>query len=177
MFMDIKQPGGHLDQLIRQTRAHHVQLSLMADTKANMILTIASIVVSLSIGYLSDPQFQRAAMIMIGFCLLTVVMAAYAAMPKQKLLKHPEQSDATNRPGFNILFFGSFLNMSYPDYESAMEKMMNDHNRVYECQIREVYTMGEYLEKKKYRFVKLAYIFFITGAVASSIVYMIGAYV
>lgn len=29
--MKINNPGGHLDQMLRQTRAHHVQLSSMAD--------------------------------------------------------------------------------------------------------------------------------------------------
>ena len=64
--MEIKQPAAHLDQMMRQTRAHHVQLSLMADSKANMILTVASLLIPLSIQYLNDPKFKAAAMIMIA---------------------------------------------------------------------------------------------------------------
>lgn len=56
--MEISEPGGHLDQCIRQSRAHHVQLSYMADMKANMILTISSLMVPLSIRYLKEPQFK-----------------------------------------------------------------------------------------------------------------------
>ena len=39
--MTIHQPGAHLDHMIRQTRIHHVQLSSMADIKANMLLTVS----------------------------------------------------------------------------------------------------------------------------------------
>jgi hypothetical protein len=46
--MEIKQGGSHLDHLVRQTRMHHTQLSSMADMKANMLLTITSVVITLA---------------------------------------------------------------------------------------------------------------------------------
>src|SRR5690606_5988176 len=45
--MKINQPGGHLDQMMRQTRSHHVQLSSMADMKANFLLTMSAVVITL----------------------------------------------------------------------------------------------------------------------------------
>ncbi|KPJ76130.1 MAG: hypothetical protein AMJ54_12860 [Deltaproteobacteria bacterium SG8_13] len=174
--MEIKQPAAHLDQMMRQTRAHHVQLSLMADSKANMILTVASLLIPLSIQYLNDPKFKAAAMIMIAFCVLTVVLAAYAAMPKLKLEKN--RNDREVRKGFplNPLFFGSFVQMGYEQYEQVMEELMNDHNRSYQAQVREVYLLGQYLHRKKYFFVRLAYLAFISGAIISSSVYIAQAY-
>ena len=85
--MEIMQSASHLDHMIRQTRAHHVNLSLIADNKANMMLTIASLLVPLSIRFLYDPRSQLAAMTMIGFSVLTILLAAYAAMPKIKRKK------------------------------------------------------------------------------------------
>lgn len=70
--MNIPQPGSHLDHLIRQTRWHHAQLSSMADVKANMMLTISSVVLTLSVRYLTEPLFRPAAIVLIFFCLLTV---------------------------------------------------------------------------------------------------------
>ena len=46
--MNIHHVGAHLDQLLRQTRQHHVQLSSMADLKANLLLTMSSLVMTLS---------------------------------------------------------------------------------------------------------------------------------
>ena len=174
--MEVKQPAGHIDQMLRQTRAHHVQLSQMADSKANMIMTVGSILVPLSIRYLQIPQFQAAAMIMIVFCILTVVLSTYAALPKTKTRQPSGNLPAAQNPSFNLLFFGSFAGMDYPDFEDAMEEVMNNHNQTYEIQIREIYIMGRHLERSKYRFVRLSYQSFITGIIFSSVVYMVGLY-
>ena len=169
--MNIRQAVGHLDQMIRQTRAHHVELSSMADMKANMMLTIASLMIPLSVRYVSEPQFHWAALTMTGFCVLTVILSAYAAMPKVPLRRVPIETADLENPPFNILFFGSFASLGYAGYRQAMEKIMNDPGMTYETQVREIYTMGQYLARKKYRFIQLAYISFITGIVLSSLVY------
>ena len=169
--MEIRQPGSHLDQLIRQTRSHHVRLSSMADMKANMILTLASLMIPLSIRYLDVPRVQWAAVTMIGFCVLTVILSAYAAMPKVSLRLGKRILPNIDNPMFNILFFGSFIDMDYDRFKGAMENIMNDHSMAYEVQLREVYTMGQYLSRQKYRFIMLAYISFITGVVLSTAVY------
>jgi len=171
--MEIKQTAVHLDHMIRQTRAHHVQLSSMADMKANMMLTVAALLIPLSIRFLDDPRLQPAALTMIGFCILTVLLAAYAAMPKVLGKKGPNKTIDPEDPSFNLLFFGSFTKMNYYDFQNAMEKVMNDHGEVYEKQIKEIYLMGQYLAQEKYRFVRLAYISFITGMVISSVLYVV----
>ena len=170
--MEIRQPATHLDHLIRQTRVHHVQLSSMADMKANMMLTVASLLIPLSIRFLDDPRFKLPALVMIGFCVLTVVLAAYAAMPKIGSRSNLDPTKMVEQPSFNLLFFGSFLTLNYSEYSAAMEELMNDHEKAYEIQIREIYNMGHYLAFKKYRFVRFAYISFITGVLVSSMFYI-----
>jgi len=174
--MQIMQHSAHLDQMIRQTRAHHVTLSTMADRKANMMLTIASLMIPLSTGFLYEERSHLAAVSLIGFCVLTIVMAAFAAMPKIKTGNKLDSGPDLNNTSFNLLFFGSFTIMSYSEYKNAMETMMNDSNAVYETQVREIYTMGQYLARKKYRFVQLSYLFFIAGVLTSSSIYIMGSY-
>ena len=81
-----------------------------------------------------------------------------------------------DEPDFNLLFFGSFTRMKYSEYESAMDTMMSDPNKVYETQIREIYGMGHYLAQRKYKFVLFSYLSFITGILVSSTIYIIGSY-
>lgn len=71
-------------------------------------------------------------------------------------------------PGFNVLFFADFVRLSFEDFEANMEEIMNDPNLTYEVQVKELYTLGMFLAKKKYRFLRLAYITFIIGAFASA---------
>ena len=174
--MQIMQHSAHLDQMIRQTRAHHVNLSALADKKANMMLTIASLMIPLSTGFLYEERSHLAAVTMIGFCVLTILLAAFAAMPKIKSGKKLDPKNDLSKTSSNILFFGTFTRMSYPEYKDAMESMMNDANAVYEAQVREIYTMGQYLAQKKYRFVLFSYLSFIAGILISSCIYIIGSY-
>jgi len=174
--MQIVQHSAHLDQMIRQTRAHHVSLSEMADKKANMMLTIASLMIPLSTRFLYDERSHLAAVTLIGFCVLTILMAAFAAMPKIKTGKMLDPKTDLNETSSNLLFFGTFTRMDYDAYKDAMESMMNDANAVYETQVREIYTMGQYLAQKKYRFVRFSYLSFISGVLISSFLYIIRSY-
>ncbi len=167
--MKIKEAGAHLDHMLRQTRVHHVQLSSMADLKANILLTMASVVISVSFRYVTDPSLKYPAMVLIVFCLITILLAAYTVMPKIGAgLKKPPHPDI-HSPKFNILFFGDFVQLGYDEFESEMEDILNDPSKVYETQVREIYTLGKYLSIKKYRFVRLAYMSFITGLLISGI--------
>jgi hypothetical protein len=131
--MEIKQRGSHLDHLVRQTRMHHTQLSSMADMKANMLLTMASVVVTLSVRYIAEPHLKWATIVLIVFCLMTIGLATYAVMPKTPFLVKRETADITKTPGFNILFFADFVRLSYEEFEMAMEEVMNDHSLHTRC--------------------------------------------
>ena len=158
-------PATHLDHLMRQTRMHHVQLSSMADVKANIMLTLSAVVTTFSIGYLSDPVLRWPVVVLILFCILTIFFAAYAVMPN---LNFDFKPDVKNLD-CNILFFGSFMNLTYAEYAEIMDEIVQSPDKVYEAQIREVYELGVYLGYQKYRFVRLAYQSFLTGLVCSGL--------
>jgi len=156
-------PGTHLDHLLRQTRMHHVQLSAMADVKANIMLSLAAVLTTFSIGYLSDPVLRWPVVVLILFCGATALFAAYAVMPKLNFDFRPNVKD----PDCNILFFGNFMNLEYEDFNQIMDEMMHSSDKVYEAQVREVYELGVYLGHQKYRYVRYAYLSFISGLVSS----------
>ena len=153
-----------LDGLFRQTRLHHTQLSAMADVKASMMLTLSSLIITFSIGYLADPILRWAVVVLILFCLLTILAAAYAVMPKLKMDNNPDPTKLNT----NFLFFGNFINYDYDTYLAIMEKIIEDDYLIYEMQIREIYEQGLYLGRKKYLFIRYAFTFFITGLLSSA---------
>lgn len=166
--MNIPEPGAHLDHMLRQTRMHHVQLSAMADVKANIMLTLASLVITFSIRYLTDPVLRWPVLTLIVFCLITILMAAYAVMPK-RVNKIPLD---VQHPQGNMLYFGNFANWTYGEFAEAMESVLLDVSRLYEVQVREIYELGVFLEQKKYRFIRYAYAAFISGLIAAGIVFV-----
>jgi len=167
--MKINAPGAHLDHMLKQTRMHHYSLSMMADTKANMLLTISSVILTISVPRLIDPDFRIAAVVLILFCLLTISLAVYSVMPKIGAVQKLQKIPGVNDPGFNWLFFGDFVRISYEHYEGIMEQILNDHSMTYETQVRELYTLGKFLAGKKYRYLRMAYLSFIIGLFTSGI--------
>ncbi len=167
--MKINSSGNEINYLLQQTRVHHMQLSSMADLKANMLLTMASIVVTLAAPQVMKAGSQAPLLVLIGFSLMTILLAAYAVMPKLPFTGRNAKIPDLQSPQFNLLFFGDFTGLTYEQFEAEMEQVMNDPSRVFQVQVREIYTLGTFLAQKKYRYLRLAYTTFIIGLFASFI--------
>ncbi len=161
--MKIRQAGSHLDHMLRQTRMHHIQLSVMADLKANGLMTIAAVMLTFSAPIVTREHFRAAVIILMISCLATIVLAIFTVMPGPPLRLRKGAVLDVSQPGFNLLFFGCFVPMSYAQFSEAMEEVMNDTSKTYEVQVREIYTLGKFLAEKKYRFLRYAYLTFATG--------------
>lgn len=167
----VEKPGSPFDHLMRAVQFHHVQLSSMADVKANMLLTMSSVVLTLCLPQILKNAHLWPLYILISFCLLTICLATYAVMPKLPPANLPPPN--LQDPAFNLLFFGDFTRLSQAQFESAMEEIMNDPGRVYGAQVREIYLLGTFLARKKYRFLRLGYLSFITGLFTSFFCFLI----
>ncbi|MCB0330529.1 MAG: hypothetical protein KDD70_12720 [Bdellovibrionales bacterium] len=164
--MKVEHPGSHFDHLIRQTRVHHQQLSAMVDSKASMLITISSLILTLSAPLLLEPTLKFVGIALMVSALITVLFASYAVLPK-----HISTEINPNLPGnnpSNILFFGHFVQMPYEEFERAWERLLNDQNLTYQVQVQEIYGLGQYLAKYKFRFVRYSYFSFITGILAAA---------
>lgn len=168
--LKIDNPNSMLDHFLRQTRIHHVQLSAMADVKANMLLTVASVVLTFSVGYLADPAFQWAALTLILFCMATIVAAIYSTMPRISVPPKAGSLKPAADPQANPLFFGTFVHMSYEEFCDTMEHALNNTDESVEYMVREIYTLGVFLAKRKYRYLRWAYLTFLVGLLASGFV-------
>src|SRR3954471_21187836 len=127
--MNIKQAGAHLDHMLRQTRMHHMQLSTMADAKANALTTISAVITTFSAGFLGRADFKAAVIVLMCFSLCTILLATIAVMPTTPLRIVKSNAFPLNTPGTNLLFFGTFANMQYEQFEKAMEEIMNETSR------------------------------------------------
>lgn len=165
--MKIGPPGGHIDQMMRETRNHHYQLSALADRKASMLLSVSAIVIPLTLRYLEDPILRYPAITMILFCVLTISLVAYGSMPRIFKGKAPDPGSRL----FNPMFFGDFAHLNYDDYLTHWEKILASPEQVYEAQVREIYVLGLYLARHKYKYLRRGYLMFIAGALCSVLVW------
>ncbi len=155
------------DNMLRTAQQHHVQLSALADTKANIIITVSSIVMSLALGRLNDPKLMASAATLLLFTLLALILAVLAVLPKFRQFKLP---DGPLPPNFNLLFFGNFSGLSQDRFEREIANQLANDGRVYRAVTRDIYALGTYLAIYKYPYLRWSYLFFLSGFFAAALV-------
>lgn len=150
------------DNLMRTAQQHHVALSGMADTKANIIITVSSIVLTLSLGRANDPELRASVLVLAGFTLVALLLAILAVLPKYRPLRL--RGDALPG-GFNLLFFGHFAELSRERYLSELSRALQPDGSPYATWANDIYSLGSYLAHHKYRYLRYSYLFFLAGFV------------
>lgn len=155
-----------VDLMIRQTRIHHMTLSMVADQKANMLMIASSFVLTLAARDASSGSPHWYSLILVVSSLISVGVAILAAMPKLPFsMKKPQGSR-------NLLFFSYFTNLSYEQFVQEIETVIASPSKVYEMQLREIYELGMYLKHYKYRFIQIGYTIFLLGLIASAVAWL-----
>ncbi len=150
------------DNVLRTAQQHHVQLSTMADTKANIIITVSSIVLTLSLGRLNDPELRTGVLILAGFTLVALLLAILAVLPKYRPIRLRDESLP---PNFNLLFFGHFAELPRERYLAEMNRVLMPDGTPYAIWVADIYSLGTYLSHHKYRYLRYSYLFFLAGFV------------
>ena len=149
-----------VDAVLGRVHQHHVQLSALADTKASLLITISSIVLTIALTRASDPIVRPAVFTLAGAALLSLLLAIVAVLP----------TFAGGRDRRNLLFFGHFGPMSEEEFLDTMHKTMANDQILYETALRDIYSLGKYLYEKKYRFLRYAYVALLAGFILATVV-------
>ena len=140
-----------MQTMLRLTSSNHIQLSEMADSKANILISVNAIIISVILSVLlrklsTDPYLTIPTITFLAFSVITIVVAILATRPKLNLGTF-EDEDIINKKT-NLLFFGNFHKMSYQQYESAMRTMMKDSDYLYSSIVQDIFHLGQVLGKK-----------------------------
>lgn len=168
-------PTRGIETMFRLTSKNHLELSAIADNKANIMISINALILSIMISVLfrkleEYPHMVVPSIILTLVCLATIVIGIVATRPN--ISKGIFTKDNIRRKETNLLFFGNFHSMKLEDYEWAMKEMLKDADYLYSSLIRDIYFLGKVLGKK-YRLLRLAYTVFMFGFVASVIAFVI----
>lgn len=172
--MHIHEPRQQLDHMLRETRIHLISFSQMADTKANILLSISAVLLSISFTQIADPRFTASITVLVGFLLITIFLALMTVIPKLQGFRRKKFT--VRDPNYSPLFFGNYVDIPYDEYVRDLEEIMNDPDRTYEVMVREIYFAGVYLLKSKYRYVRLGYMFFFAGLILSTAIFFVQNY-
>ena len=168
-----KTPERGIETLFRVTLRNHITLSDIADTKANILLSVNAIIVSLVLSNLvskldNNPYLIWPTVIFVAFTVSSMILSVLATRPNVTSGKFTKE-DVVNKK-VNLLFFGNFHKMSLDDFEWAINEVMKDKDYLYSSMTKDLYFLGRVLDKK-YNILRITYTVFIVGIIASVIAF------
>ena len=171
----IEMPERGIETMFRVTLKNHITLSNIADTKANILLSVNAIIVSLVLSNLvskldnpSNHYLIIPTVIFVLFTVISIILSILATRPNVTSGKFTKEDVANKK--VNLLFFGNFHKMSLKDFEWAMGEMMQDRDYLYSSMKKDLYFLGLVLDKK-YKILRLTYSVFMVGIIVSVIAF------
>lgn len=168
-----------IQTMLRLTSENHLKLSDMADHKANILISVNAIIISVILGVLvrkleEDAYLTIPTIIFLVVAVTTIVIAILATMPKVTGGTFSDQ-DVLNKKT-NLLFFGNFYKAPFDQYDKAMRTMMHETDYLYGSLIKDIYNLGVVLGRK-YKLIRLAYYIFMIGIVVSVIAFSTAVFI
>lgn len=162
-----------IQTMLRLTSENHLELSNMADGKANILISVNSIIISVILSVLLrrlevDTHLTIPTIIFLLFSVSTIVLAILATRPKISQGRFSKNDIMSKRT--NLLFFGNFHKSSLEEYQWAMGTMMKDKDYLYGSLIQDIHQLGVVLGRK-YRLIRAAYNVFMIGIIVSVIAF------
>lgn len=164
-----------IETLFRSSYRVNMDLSTLADAKANIMISINGLIVSILIasiapGMEKNPWLYVPTSLFLLGCLVSLVFAVLAARPRvQSTMLTPDEALRDRK---NLLFFGNFSHMTEGQYVDSLKQVVADPNRTYEMMMKDIYGVGSVLQKK-YEMLQRSYASFMVALVVGVLGFII----
>ncbi len=166
-----ERPDRGIETMFRVALRNHVKLSDIADTKANILLSVCAIILSIALSTLF-PKLDKAdnyyliipTLLFLFITLVTMVFTILSTRPKVTSGNFTEEDVANKK--VNLLFFGNFHKMSLDIFQKGINEVMKDRAYLYDSMTKDLYFLGIVLAKK-YKLLHVAYTIFMYGIILS----------
>ena len=151
--------------MFRTTLSNHIKLSEMADRKANLMISINTIVISVILSaYVrkvdAPVHLIIPSVLLLIVCLTTIIVSLIATNPVVSPVKK-RFGERSELPA-DLLFFGYYSQLSADEYRHSLLQLLRNEEAIYTSLIDNIYAQGQVLARK-YRLLKFAYQFFMIG--------------
>ena len=173
-FDQIPEDRTAVDNILRINVNNQVRLTVMADQKANIMITVASIVFSVTVANLNNEVMKWPLLFFALGCTVSLLAAIFAIIPQTGYPKVPGTNEIDrDSPAFNPLFFGHFAHIPIDEYkEDYAETLMTD-DRIYDALAGDIYGIGTTLMNNKYKWLRRSYMAFLVGMSGAIVIFCI----
>lgn len=175
-----KKEGRGIETLYRSVYGYHVNLSSIADNKANIMISINTIIISLVITlfgtgftFSSDDEFSTIRFVFPMAALLISSLAAvvFAILSARPNVTSKEKYELSNKRS-SILFFGNFSQLQLEEFVEQIKLLKDQKEELYDSMSTDIYYLGNVLVKK-YRLLSWSYNLFMGGLVLSGVGFLV----
>jgi pycsar effector protein len=179
--LERKLPSDATQTFFRTNYRNHINLSNIADNKANIMISVNAILISVLISMLTyknitetNPVVLLPIVIFLFTGLVSLIFAVLSIRPKVTSMNPTGTKPEIAKR--NIVFFGNFVHLKLEEYEEAVDAMFRDGELIYGNMVRDIYFLGKVLDKK-YRYLTLAYNTFMVGFIATVITFLVAIFI
>jgi hypothetical protein len=172
-------PERSIQTLFRVTLRNHIKLSDIADTKANILLSVNAIIISLALANMipkldaaSNKHLLIPTLILILFSVASIILSVLSTRPQVTSGEFTKEQ-VKNRE-VNLLFFGNSHKMPFEQFKWGMKEIIKDKDYVYESLMLDLHLLGKVLHRK-YKILRITYTVFMIGIIVSVIAF-VGAF-
>ena len=163
-----------IETMYRVTLRNHNALSVIADNKANIMLSINAIMLSIILSSLASKLEKHTSLIaptviLSLVCVVSVILAVLATRPKISSAPYSDEAFMNNK--FNMLFFGNFYKLPLEKFEWGLKTLMNNEDMLYSSLSKDLYFLGLVLAKK-YKILRYCYNVFTVGIIIAVIAFI-----
>jgi hypothetical protein len=146
----------------------------MADAKANIMITVASIVFSITIANLDNETMKWPLLTFAIGSFFALLFAIFAIIPNTDYPKVKGTKEIDRKSSlFNPLFFGHFAHLPIEEYKEDYAKTLMTDDKVYDAMAGDIYGQGKVLALGKYKYLKWSYMSFLWGMSGAIIVFIV----
>lgn len=162
-----------VDTMFRVTLNNHTRLSDIADSKANILLSVSAIIISVCLSTLV-PKLDAATnahlifptFMLLFFSVITIIFAILSTKPNITKNRFTIQDVQERR--VNLVFFGNFNQLPLEEFLPSMRTLLADKDYVYDTMLKDLYSLGKVLDRK-YKLLRITYYIFMAGIVLSAV--------
>jgi hypothetical protein len=142
---------------LRANLTKHMTLSQMADHKASMIMTAASLILTIAITQYDKLDLVTFVVLMAtgGIAILASIFAIIPVLHVKGVL--------------NLFYFRSFEQVSEEEFKEAFKETISDRDKLYDAYLREIYFLGKHRLTHKYFWIRIGLWCLLAGLTVAAI--------
>lgn len=154
---------------------NHIDLSSMADNKANIMLSVNALIITFALPLLGKEVINNKALLipmimLLIVCVTSMIFATLATRPIP--MKGYSSMESILEKKSNLFFFGNYFRMNFEDYEKGMMATISDTDILDSTIMRDLFFLGKTIGNK-FVYLRKCYTIFMYGIIITVISFVI----